>query len=148
MLTAFPQTFVTSVCWFCTRPVSAWAQTAKGMATLKCLSCKEEILGGSFVNIPAGPVHEQCFLCPCCGTSLLNKRGYLPYKVRPVNDDVLGAHSINPRVSHGNNGRQGNFVCSVNCRTLAVRDPALLLQTSTHWRQVQSGGKTDWAPSK
>ena len=54
------------------------------MASTKCLGCQEEIVGGQFVTIPAGAIHPECFICPCCGKSLLNAKGYLPYKVRPA----------------------------------------------------------------
>ena len=118
------------------------------MAT-KCLACQGEIVGGQFVNIPAGAIHPECFLCPCCGKSLLNAKGYLPYKVRrrprrgSTRWRTLTQACPEPRATSPS-GTQGNFVCSVGCRTLAVRDPSLLLQTSKHWRQVQSGGKTEW----
>lgn len=54
------------------------------MASTKCLGCQEEIVGGQFVTIPAGAIHPECFICPCCGKSLLNAKGYLPYKVWPA----------------------------------------------------------------
>ena len=130
------------------------------MASTKCLACQEEITGGQFISIPAGAIHPECFLCPCCGKSLVNAKGYLPYKVRWLSASARGSpwHDTQalcrayPRPVTGTapsgDGHQGNFVCSVNCRALAVRDPSLLLQTAKHWRLVQgANGQTAWDKS-
>jgi len=83
----------------------------------KCLGCEEEVFG-TFVSLPGGAVHLECFMCPVCGKDLNQAKGYLPFK--------------------------GNYVCSVVCRSKAVKDPSLLLQTSKHWRETNSN-KAGWA---
>jgi hypothetical protein len=51
------------------------------MATARCLGCKEELGSGAYIQVAAGLMHAECFVCPCCGKNLANAKGYLPYKV-------------------------------------------------------------------
>jgi len=83
---------------------------------IKCKTCQEELLNGSFLKTAQGHYHRECFICAVCNASLADKGGYIFFS--------------------------GYFLCGPQCRATAAKNPEILPANIKSWltdRETRSG---------